>query len=60
MFDGQSDKVLQYQTDFAQHMEECGVHSDFNFVISEIQPPTGIDLSNPKTTAAWLSNTKRF
>ena len=60
MFDGLSDNVLQYQADFAQRMEECGVQSDFNYVISENQPPTGIDLSDPKTKAAWLSNAKRF
>ena len=52
-FDRLAEEVLQGPMDFSQHLEECGVHHDFNFVISENHPPAGVDLSDPKQKVAW-------
>jgi hypothetical protein len=59
-FDRLAEEVLQGPMDFSQHLEECGVHHDFNFVISENHPPAGVDLSDPKQKVAWSKNPNRF
>jgi hypothetical protein len=59
-FDGKPEDVLQHIARFTQGCKETGVVEDFNFIISENEPPSNVDLTDPSQKAAWLSDPKHF
>lgn len=59
-FDGKPEDVLQHIADFTHHCNESGVIEEFKFIIEENEPPSTIDLSDPKQKKAWLADPDRF
>lgn len=59
-FDGNIDDVLQHIASFNHRCIETGVIEDFNFIDEENEPPSDIDMDDPKARIAWLSDSRRF
>jgi hypothetical protein len=59
-FDGKPEDVLQHVARFNQRCKETGVTEDFNFIISENEPPSDVDLTDPSQKTAWFSDSRRF